>query len=131
MDKNQQNELNTIPLEQQLETQIAQMPAEPKAEQKYAEIPAAGLKEKPRSSDTAADSRTLGIGDWMITLLFFLLPIVNIIVMAIWAFSSRGNIHRRNFSRACLLWIIILLLGYVVAMTVAGYTIFDIFTGSL
>ncbi|NLO40937.1 MAG: hypothetical protein GX115_15890 [Ruminiclostridium sp.] len=125
----QQDEVNSIPLEQQLESHPEQQPAVPLVQDEREELPDNGLKQKPKRD--VSENRTLGVGEWMVTMLFFLLPIVNIVVMAIWAFSSNGNIHRKNFSRACLLWIIILLLGYVVAMTVAGYTIFDIFTGRL
>lgn len=73
------------------------------------------------------DFKILSVGDWMITILVYIIPVVNLIMMAIWAFSSKGNIHRKNLSRALLLWWIILLIAYVVAMTVAGFTIMDIF----
>ena len=79
-----------------------------------------------KPSPEMKNTRTLGVGEWMITILLYLIPVINIIMMAIWAFSSRGNVHRRNLSRACLLWIILLLLGFVVAITVAGYSILDI-----
>jgi len=72
------------------------------------------------------DSRVLSVGEWMLTVLFYIIPIVNIIMMAVWAFSSKGNIHRRNLSRALLLWVIIILIAYIVAMAIAGFTIFDI-----
>lgn len=127
MDKKQQIEMNPIPLEQQLDAQLTQKPAEPVAEVKHGDRQDSGLNERPQPSVPQEDHRTLGVGEWMITILLFLLPIVNIVVMAVWAFSSKGNVHRK----ACLLWMIILLLGYVVAMTVAGYTIFDIFSGRL
>lgn len=93
-------------------------PVKPTPEEQYE------LVKKPAPEE---DRRVLGIGEYMITILIYLLPGINIIMMAVWAFSTRGNINRRNLSRACLLWLIILLLGYVVAMTVAGYTILDIF----
>lgn len=126
---NQPNETNPMPSQQQTETLLAQKPDDPIAEEEvYTENPAARPKERPQTVVSAENSRTLGVGEWMITLLLFLLPVINIIMMAVWAFSSRGNVHRKNFARACLLWLIILLLSYVVAMTVAGYTIFDIFT---
>jgi hypothetical protein len=70
--------------------------------------------------------RVLSVGEWMLTILFYLIPVINIIMMAVWAFSSKGNIHRRNLSRALLLWVIIILIAYVVAMAVAGFTILDI-----
>ncbi|MBP7177312.1 MAG: hypothetical protein KBA53_13990 [Thermoclostridium sp.] len=129
MDRKQQGELNSISLEQQLEAQPEQQQAASNALEGHTQTPNTGPQQN--TLHDAPDNRVLGVGEWMITLLLFLLPIVNIIVMAIWAFSSTENVHRKNFSRACLLWIIILLLGYVVAMTVAGYTIFDIFAAKL
>ncbi len=84
-------------------------------------------KEKLINTASEKDLKALGIGDWMLTILVYLIPVVNVIFMAIWAFSSKGNIHRRNFSRAALLWVIILLVAYVVAMSIAGFTIMDLF----
>jgi len=83
----------------------------------------------PEEKNPDKDLKILSVGDWMVTILFYIIPVVNLIVTAIWAFSSKGNIHRRNLSRAVLLWWIILLFAYVVAMTVAGFTILDIFRG--
>lgn len=83
----------------------------------------------PENKIPDRDLKILGVGDWMITILFYIIPVVNLIMTAMWAFSSRGNIHRRNLSRAVLLWWIILLFAYVIAMTVAGFTILDIFQG--
>lgn len=131
MDMKQQNEMNPVPLEQQLDTQPAQKPAEPDTGEEYAQKQPVSPNERAQPAVPMENNRTLGVGEWMITLLVFLLPIVNIIMMAVWAFSSKGNVHRKNFARACLLWLIILLIGYAVAMTVAGYTIFDIFTDRL
>jgi len=71
--------------------------------------------------------RALSVGEWMLVIFSFLLPVINIVFMALWAFSSRGNVHRRNLARASLLWLVILLASYVVAMTIAGFTIMDLF----
>lgn len=126
MDKKQQTEMLQNALDHQLEDQNVSQPAQEKTENEALKRVEPG--QKPDNTVPVEDNRTFGVGEWMITILFFLLPIINIIVMAIWAFSSKGNVHRKNLSRACLLWLIILLIGYIVAMTVAGYTIFDIFT---
>jgi len=111
VDKQQDAQLNTV--------------TETLEEMKPDEIPV--HDEKPGHLAEQSDKRVLGVGEWMITILVFLLPLVNIIMMAYWAFSADGNVNRRNLSRACLLWIIILLIAYVVAMAVAGFTIMDIF----
>ena len=75
------------------------------------------------------DLRVLSVGEWMLVIFAFLIPVVNIIFMAVWAFSSRGNVHRRNLARASLLWMIILLAAYAVAVTIAGFTPADLFRG--
>lgn len=128
VDNKQPNEMNQNQnsLEQQLESQLMSQPEETNAGMELPDKAGTAVKNKLPEMPVE-DARTLGVGEWMITILFFLLPIINIVVMAIWSFSSKGNIHRKNLSRACLLWLIILLIGYVVAMTVAGYTILDIF----
>jgi heme/copper-type cytochrome/quinol oxidase subunit 2 len=123
--KNQIDE-NQSTIDEQLDAQLdtESSPAEDKSEP---------LNKQPvkRQENTTPekDLKILSVGDWMITILFYIIPVVNLIMMAIWAFSSRGNIHRRNLSRALLLWWIIILVAYVVAMTVAGFTILDIFRG--
>ncbi len=120
MDKNQQ--IHEESLEQQLEAQLSP-PVKEEKEPENGSNP--GKVEKPCAEDQ--DMRTLRVGDWMLTILFYIIPVLNIVMMAVWSFSSKGNVHRRNLSRACLLWVIILLIAYVVAMTVAGLTILDIF----
>ncbi len=44
----------------------------------------------------------MGFGDWLIALIVSLIPIVNIIVLLIWAFSNKTNPNRRNFALAAL-----------------------------
>jgi len=115
--------MNQPTLEQQLDEQL-----NPPVEANDKNEPESINKEKKSGKPCGHENnKVLGVGDWMITILLYLIPILNIIMMAVWAFSSSGNINRRNLSRACLLWIIILLIAYVVAMTIAGYTILDIF----
>jgi hypothetical protein len=123
---NKQADENQAAIEQQLDTQLNPQPVLVMTENETA-----SKKEGNPCEDKIPekDQKVLSVGEWMITILFYLLPGVNLVMMAIWAFSSKGNVHRRNLSRACLLWWIIILVAYVVAMTVAGFTIFDIFKG--
>ena len=46
-------------------------------------------KDKANSTASEKELKVLGVGDWMLTILVFLIPIVNIIFMAVWAFSSK------------------------------------------
>jgi len=80
----------------------------------------------PQENDTSIvpgkSTRILSVGEWMLVIFAMLIPIVNIVFMAVWAFSSDGNVHRRNFARAAMLWLIILLIACVVALSIAGFS---------
>jgi len=56
-----------------------------------------------------ADPRTrpMTVGDWFVTILILAIPIVNLIMYLVWAFSSTGNINRKNFCIASLIWMLI------------------------
>lgn len=49
-------------------------------------------------------SRPMTVGDWFVTILILALPLVNIIMYFYWALSSTGNINRKNFCIASLIW---------------------------
>ncbi len=54
------------------------------------------------------------IGDWMITLLILAIPIVNIIMYLVWGLGSSGNVNRKTFCQASLIWFLILVVGVAV-----------------
>ena len=58
------------------------------------------------------DTRPMSVGDWFITLLILAIPLVNIIMYLVWALSSTGNVNRKNFCIASLIWCAI---GFVLA----------------
>ena len=60
----------------------------------------------------------------MLTILVHLIPVINIIMMAVWAFSSKK--HSSQKSVPCFTVVGCCLIAYVVAMAVAGFTILDI-----
>ena len=47
------------------------------------------------------------LGDWMLTILLLALPIVNIIMLFIWAFGGGTNPTKVNFAKAVLIWMLI------------------------
>lgn len=49
----------------------------------------------------------LSLKDWMITYLLLVIPIVNIIMLFIWAFGDGENPNKANFAKAQLLWMVI------------------------
>ena len=42
----------------------------------------------------------MSFGDWLVTLIVSSIPVANIIVLLIWAFSPQTNPNRRNFALA-------------------------------
>ncbi|PIT47013.1 hypothetical protein BHC51_06835 [Snodgrassella alvi] len=45
----------------------------------------------------------MSIGDWIVTLLIFCIPLVNLIMMLVWAFGGNSNPNRANFCKAYLI----------------------------
>ena len=58
----------------------------------------------------------LTLGEWMFILLVLAIPLVNLIMCVVWAFSRSGNVNRRNFCMALLIWTLIAL---VIGLTVS------------
>ena len=60
------------------------------------------------------ETRPMTIRDWMLTLLVLAIPIVNIIMYLVWACGSSGNVNRKTFCQACLIWFLIIFVVGVV-----------------
>ncbi|ROR22381.1 hypothetical protein EDD66_11566 [Mobilisporobacter senegalensis] len=46
----------------------------------------------------------LTLGEWILTIIILGIPCVNIVMMFIWGFGKTGNISRRNYCRAMLIF---------------------------
>ncbi|NCC71966.1 MAG: hypothetical protein EOM06_01095 [Sphingobacteriia bacterium] len=46
-------------------------------------------------------------GDWVLTMLITAIPIVGIIMLFVWAFSSGTNPSKANWAKAALIWMVI------------------------
>ena len=72
------------------------------------------------------DTTPLSMGEWVLTLLLMAIPCVNIIMCCVWAFGKTGNINRRNFCRAELIFIaigVVLSIIMGIAMFVTGMSV--------
>ena len=74
----------------------------------------------PQPQAPAEDTSPLKMSDYLLMFLVSCIPLVNIILLLIWSFSSGVNVNRRNFSRAYLIitliaWILyfVLLVGFI------------------
>lgn len=71
------------------------------------------------------DTTPLKTADYFLMLLLFSLPLVGLILMIVWSFSSGTNVNRRNLCRASLIWyaigVVLSILLTVLLIAVFGY----------
>lgn len=48
--------------------------------------------------------QVMTLGDWILTLFLVAIPIVNLIMLLIWAFGSEANLNKKNFAKASLIF---------------------------
>ena len=56
----------------------------------------------------------VSFGDWMLTMLICAIPLVNIVMLFVWAFGSSTNPSKANWAKAGLLWAVIAVVLWVV-----------------
>ncbi|MCP1109293.1 hypothetical protein [Ohessyouella blattaphilus] len=74
--------------------------------------------------DANLDKSPMEMKDWLLTLIVLMVPCVGIVMYFVWAFSSTGNINRRNFCRAGLVMSAIALILYILFIAIFGAAIF-------
>ena len=62
----------------------------------------------------------MSMGEWMISLLVMLIPCANIIMMFVWAFSSKEKKSKSNFFKAYLIFFAIGIVFAIIMMVVMG-----------
>ncbi|WP_426334711.1 hypothetical protein ACN9MH_13230 [Paenibacillus silvae] len=71
---------------------------------------------------------SVSFGSWMLTLFLMMIPLVNLIMLFVWAFGG-SNPSKANFAKASLMWaligivfyILLIALGLTAALSEAGY----------
>jgi len=53
------------------------------------------------------DAQPMSVKDWVLTLIILALPVINLVMLLVWAFGSTGNINRKNYCLASLIMIAI------------------------
>jgi amino acid transporter len=66
--------------------------------------------------------RPISTGGWFGILFLLALPVLNLLLLIIWAVGGTGRVNKKNFARAVLLWMAI---GVVLSILVA--VIFSVF----
>ena len=77
---------------------------------------------------------TLTVGDYLLMMVLFSLPVVGFVLMLYWGFSAHTAVNRKNFARAYLVFFVISLVLSSLMMGVLGSltaTVFESGTTSL
>ena len=86
-----------------------------------------GLRMQRHVSDVDA----LSVGDYVLMMVFFSLPVIGLVLMIYWSFSGQTGINRKNFSRAYLIFYGISLVLSFVMMGMLGSVTSEIVSGGL
>jgi len=62
---------------------------------------------------------TQSVGQWMLTLFITFIPLLNIIMLAVWAFGSSTHPEKANWAKAMLYWFLIFI-GFSILMALLG-----------
>jgi heme/copper-type cytochrome/quinol oxidase subunit 2 len=65
-------------------------------------------------------NETLSIGDWLITMIVSAIPLVGIIMLFVWSFSSSTHPTKANWAKATLILIAIVIVLYIIFFAVFG-----------
>ncbi|MCB5265515.1 MAG: hypothetical protein LHW41_04650 [Candidatus Cloacimonetes bacterium] len=86
------------------------------------------MEQEPRSFTNQANlspqqnmAPIMTIGNWIVTMIILVIPIVNIIMLIVWAASSSENPNRKNWAIAQLIFMGIGIVLYILLFsTIAG-----------
>ena len=58
--------------------------------------------------------RPMSIGDWIVTWILMAIPIVNFILLLVWAFSSNTQPSKKSWAQASLIFLLIIIVFYII-----------------
>ena len=80
------------------------------------------LQYQYREPETVLDE-PISMGEWLVTMLLMLIPCVNIVLMFVWAFSSKEKKSKSNYFKAALIFAAIVLVLYIILIAIFGVAI--------
>ena len=72
----------------------------------------------------------ISMGEWLVTMLLMLIPCVNIVLMFVWAFSSKEKKSKSNYFKAALIFAAIVLVLYIILIAIFGVAITSMLNSS-
>ena len=72
--------------------------------------------------ESSWQDRTVTLGDWFVIGLLLCVPILNVIMLLVWAFGSNSPASKANWAKAMLLWLLIVGVTWLVLVLGMGVT---------
>lgn len=66
------------------------------------------------------NNQTVTTKNWVLTILITLIPVVNIIMLFVWAFGAGTQPSKANWAKASLIWLAIFIVLYALIALVFG-----------
>lgn len=66
------------------------------------------------------EQQPVSLGNWMLTILIMAIPLVNLIMLLVWAFSGSTPVSKANWAKATLLWMLIMIVVAVLFGVLGG-----------
>ena len=70
---------------------------------------------------SARESSPVSLGDWIITLIVLAIPIVGIVMLFVWGFSSGTHPSKQNYCRAVLIFALVAFVLVFVIAVMGGF----------
>ncbi len=66
------------------------------------------------------DQKPMSVKDWLVTLLIMAIPLVGLVRLFVYAFGDGGNVNRKNWAKAQLIFMAIILALFMICMLIFG-----------
>jgi hypothetical protein len=73
--------------------------------------------------------RPMTIGDWLITFLIQIIPLVGLVMLFVWAFGGDTHPSKKTWAQASLLWIVIMIVLAIILFAAVWGFIMSFFGG--
>lgn len=74
-----------------------------------------------RSRKIDGEQSPVSLGDWMLTYLLMIIPVINIVLLFVWAFGNNTHPSKANWAKANLIWLVIFIVFYMFVFVVLGF----------
>lgn len=71
-----------------------------------------GVMDRNAQRNNSYGESAVGVGNWFLTMLVMVIPIVNLVLLIIWALDTNTNESKRNWAKASLWWFLIGIIFY-------------------